>query len=72
MLSREKFSFLLILSLILGFSFSANAADEDEVDVEEVIVTGSRIVDPNIISSSQISIIDWICYLVLNSKFNLY
>jgi hypothetical protein len=35
----------------------AIAQDSDD-DVEEVIVTGSRIIDPNIISSSQIAVVD--------------
>ena len=55
---KTKFSLFLILPLALGLSFAAKSADEEGAEVEEVIVTGSRIVDPNIISSSQISVID--------------
>ena len=51
----------LKLTILFGFAcsllflpFSAIAQD----DVEEVVVTGTRIVDPNVTSSSQITSID--------------
>ena len=53
-LNKYLFSAFAIISLSAPLAI---AQDSDE-DVEEVIVTGSRIVDPNIISSSQIAVID--------------
>ena len=49
--------------LILGLFFVATlpttlSAQADGADVEEVVVTGSRITDPNIVSSSQIAVVD--------------
>ena len=54
-LNKFLFSAFAIVSLSVPLAF---AQDSDADDVEEVIVTGSRIVDPNIISSSQIAVID--------------
>ena len=54
-LNKYLFSAFAIVSLSVPLAF---AQDSDLDDVEEVIVTGSRIVDPNIISSSQIAVID--------------
>ena len=48
-----KISLVAILSL--AFTSPATFAQDAEADVEEVVVTGSRIQDPNIISSSQIA-----------------
>ena len=48
-----KISLVAILSL--AFTSPVVFAQDADEDVEEVIVTGSRIVDPNIISSSQIA-----------------
>ena len=48
-----KLSLVAILSL--AFTSPAAIAQDSEADVEEVVVTGSRITDPNIISSSQIA-----------------
>ena len=53
-LNKYLFSAFAIISLSVPL---AVAQDSDE-DVEEVIVTGSRIIDPNIISSSQIAVVD--------------
>ena len=39
-------------SLFTGF---AQAQDDEVSNLEEVIVTGSRITDPNVVSSSQIT-----------------
>lgn len=39
-------------SLSIGF---AQAQDDEVSNLEEVIVTGSRITDPNVVSSSQIT-----------------
>ena len=49
--------------VILGLFFVATlpntlSAQADGADVEEVVVTGSRITDPNIVSSSQIAVVD--------------
>ena len=49
--------------VILGLFFVTTlpttlSAQVDSADVEEVIVTGSRITDPNIVSSSQIAVVD--------------
>ena len=57
MFFKSKFPLLLILPFLFTFTNAVNSAEEDD-DVEEVVVTGSRIVDPNIISSSHISVID--------------
>jgi iron complex outermembrane receptor protein len=48
-----KISLVAILSL--AFTSPATFAQDAEADVEEVVVTGSRIQDPNIVSSSQIA-----------------
>jgi outer membrane cobalamin receptor len=53
-LNKYLFSAFAIISLSAPLAI---AQDSDE-DVEEVIVTGSRIIDPNIISSSQIAVVD--------------
>ena len=58
MFLKSKFPLLLILPFLFTFSIAVNSAEGDDADVEEVVVTGSRIVDPNIISSSHISVID--------------
>ncbi|MEL1232190.1 MAG: TonB-dependent receptor plug domain-containing protein, partial [Candidatus Neomarinimicrobiota bacterium] len=49
--------------VILGLFFVTTlpttlSAQVDSADVEEVVVTGSRITDPNIVSSSQIAVVD--------------
>ena len=49
--------------VILGLFFVTTlptilSAQADGADVEEVVVTGSRITDPNIVSSSQIAVVD--------------
>ena len=48
-----KLSLVAILSL--AFTSHATFAQDADADVEEVVVTGSRIQDPNITSSSQIA-----------------
>jgi iron complex outermembrane receptor protein len=53
-LKKYLFSAFAVISLSVPLAI----AQDSEGDVEEVIVTGSRIVDPNIISSSQIAVID--------------
>ena len=53
-LNKYLFSAFAIISLSVPLAF----AQESDDDVEEVIVTGSRIIDPNIISSSQIAVVD--------------
>ena len=53
-LNKYLFSAFAIISLSVPLAI---AQDSDD-DVEEVIVTGSRIIDPNIISSSQIAVVD--------------
>ncbi|MDB2319137.1 TonB-dependent receptor [Gammaproteobacteria bacterium] len=53
-LKKYLFSAFAVISLSVPLAI----AQDSEEDVEEVIVTGSRIVDPNIISSSQIAVID--------------
>jgi len=53
-LNKYLFSAFAIISLSAPLAM----AQESNEDVEEVIVTGSRIIDPNVISSSQIAVID--------------
>jgi iron complex outermembrane receptor protein len=53
-LKKYLFSAFAVISLSVPLAI----AQDSEEDVEEVVVTGSRIVDPNIISSSQIAVID--------------
>ena len=50
--------FLFSAFAIISFSVPLAVAQDSDSDVEEVIVTGSRIQDPNVISSSQIATID--------------
>ena len=50
-----KFKYLLILPLI--FSFNGFAQEESMEDVEEVVITGSRITNPNIVSTSQVQVV---------------
>ncbi len=57
-LKKYLFSAFAVISLSVPLAI----AQDSEEDVEEVIVTGSRIVDPNIISSSQIAVIDGLRY----------
>jgi outer membrane receptor protein involved in Fe transport len=53
-LNKYLFSAFAIISLSVPLAI---AQDSDD-GVEEVIVTGSRIIDPNVISSSQIAVVD--------------
>ncbi|MDA9615151.1 TonB-dependent receptor plug domain-containing protein, partial [Pseudomonadota bacterium] len=53
-LNKYLFSAFAIISLSVPLAI----AQDTDSDVEEVVVTGSRIIDPNIISSSQIATID--------------
>ena len=53
-LNKYLFSAFAIISLSVPLAIAQDA----DSDVEEVVVTGSRIIDPNIISSSQIATID--------------
>ena len=55
-LNKYLFSAFAIISLSVPLAV-AQDSDSDS-DVEEVVVTGSRIIDPNVISSSQIAVID--------------
>ena len=50
-----KFKYLLILPLI--FSFNGFAQEESMEDVEEVVITGTRITNPNIVSTSQVQVV---------------
>ena len=50
--------FLFSAFAIISFSVPLAVAQDSDSDVEEVIVTGSRIIDPNVISSSQIAVVD--------------
>ena len=43
---------------MLLMPFALLAQDSSDADVEEVVVTGTRIVDPNVVSSSQIAVVD--------------
>ena len=52
----EKLRFLLLPLLALTFVPFSMAQDSDE-DVEEVVVTGSRITNPNIVSTSQVQVV---------------
>ena len=53
-LNKYLFSAFAIISLSVPLAIAQDA----DSDVEEVVVTGSRIIDPNVISSSQIATID--------------
>ena len=53
-LNKYLFSAFAIISLSVPLA----VAQDSDADVEEVIVTGSRIIDPNVISSSQIAVVD--------------
>tara|TARA_B100000029_G_scaffold516450_1_gene629927 strand:+ start:6334 stop:9339 length:3006 start_codon:yes stop_codon:yes gene_type:complete len=46
------------LVVISGFTTLTFAQENSDADVEEVVVTGTRIVDPNVVSSSQIAVVD--------------
>ena len=47
-----------LLSAFAVFAFSVpSAIAQEEENVEEVIVTGSRITNPNIVSSSQVQVV---------------
>jgi len=50
--------FLLSTFAVVSLSAPIAFAQDVDSDVEEVVVTGSRIIDPNIISSSQIAVVD--------------
>tara|TARA_B110000259_G_C14023359_1_gene403831 strand:- start:305 stop:3367 length:3063 start_codon:yes stop_codon:yes gene_type:complete len=50
--------FLLSTFAVVSLSAPLAFAQDVDSDVEEVVVTGSRIIDPNIISSSQIAVVD--------------
>ena len=50
--------FLFSAFAVISFSVPLAVAQESDSDVEEVVVTGSRIIDPNVISSSQIAVVD--------------
>ena len=52
----DKLRFLLLPLLALTFVPFSMAQDSDE-DVEEVVVTGSRITNPNIVSTSQVQVV---------------
>jgi iron complex outermembrane receptor protein len=52
---KDYLKLSLVAVLSLAFTSPATFAQDAEADVEEVVVTGSRIQDPNIISSSQIA-----------------
>jgi len=53
-LNKYLFSAFAVISLSVPLA----VAQDSDADVEEVIVTGSRIIDPNVISSSQIAVVD--------------
>ena len=53
-LNKYLFSAFAIISLSVPLAIAQDA----DSDVEEVVVTGSRIIDPNVISSSQIAVVD--------------
>ena len=53
-LNKYLFSAFAIISLSVPLAI----AQDTDLDVEEVVVTGSRIIDPNVISSSQIAVVD--------------
>ena len=53
-LNKYLFSAFAIISLSVPLAIAQDA----DLDVEEVVVTGSRIIDPNVISSSQIAVVD--------------
>ena len=53
-LNKYLFSAFAIISLSVPLAI----AQDSDLDVEEVVVTGSRIIDPNVISSSQIAVVD--------------
>ena len=53
-LNKFLFSAFAVVSLSAPIAFAQDANS----DIEEVVVTGSRILDPNIISSSQIAVVD--------------
>ena len=55
-LNKYLLSAFAITALLVPATYAQDT--DSNVDVEEVIVTGSRIVDPNIVSSSQIAVID--------------
>ena len=50
--------FLLSAFAVVSLSAPIAFAQDADSDIEEVVVTGSRIIDPNIISSSQIAVVD--------------
>jgi len=52
---KDYLKLSLVAVLSLAFTSPATFAQDAEADVEEVVVTGSRIQDPNIVSSSQIA-----------------
>ena len=52
---KDYLKLSLVAVLSLAFTSPATFAQDAGADVEEVVVTGSRIQDPNIVSSSQIA-----------------
>ena len=50
--------FLFSAFAVISLSAPLAMAQDTDSDVEEVVVTGSRIIDPNVISSSQIAVVD--------------
>ena len=53
---NTKFTLALIASLVMvPLSFAQESADDE--NVEEVVVTGTRITNPNIVSTSQVQVV---------------
>jgi outer membrane cobalamin receptor len=50
--------FLLSTFAIFSFLVPAVVAQDADENIEEVVVTGSRIQNPNIVSSSQVQVVD--------------